>query len=175
MGILSRSSRHRAKGGVLMFGDQRLPKRFWNKAIESEAGCWEWQAAIHRKGYGQFYSDGQMAQAHRVAYSALVAPIDPERQLDHICHNRKCVNPSHLNPVSNKQNAENREGANVNSRSGIRGVLWDGRTSQWFARVHHNGRSYYGPRTPDISVAERCAIELRNRLYSNNLADRSAA
>ena len=158
---------------MIQFGDSRLPERFWRKATET-SDCWVWQAAIHRKGYGQFYFRHQMAQAHRVAYEVLVGQIGHGMQLDHTCFNKACVNPAHLNPVSNKQNSENRPGANVTSRSGIRGVLWHRRRELWFAKVSHNGRAHYGGWSKDIRVAERAAVEIRNRLYSNNLVDRAA-
>ena len=86
---------------VPTFGDQRLPQRFWTKVnVDPVTGCWEWTAAISNGGYGVFSFDKRPQKAHRVAYLTLVGPIADNFQLDHLCRNRKCVNPSHLEPVS---------------------------------------------------------------------------
>lgn len=62
-----------------------------------------------------------MVGAHRIAYSALVGEIPKGMMLDHTCHNKLCVNPSHLRPCTNKQNASNRL-IHSNNKSGFRGV-----------------------------------------------------
>ena len=79
-------------------------ERFLAKINKTDAGCWEWTASITPKGYGQFYFDGGMRQAHRVAYTLLRGPIPVGLQIDHLCRNRKCVNPDHLEPVTPKVN-----------------------------------------------------------------------
>lgn len=156
-----------------MINDSRLPPRFWRK-VKPDGDCWVWIGAIHKRGYGQFWFGETMAQAHRVAYTLLVGNIPEGKQLDHVCHNRACVNPAHLNPVTNKENSENRAGPNITSKSGVRGVLWHRRRQLWFAKVYHEGRAYYGGWSTDVRVAEQAAIDLRNRLYRNNLLDRAA-
>lgn len=66
--------------------------------------CWLWTAALHN-GYGSFYLPGAgTRRAHRIAYEALVGPIPEGLTLDHLCRNRGCVNPAHLEPVTNKEN-----------------------------------------------------------------------
>lgn len=99
----------RDDGGVAMiqFLDPRLPDRFWEKCIpEPNSGCWLWIAAAtyHDGGYGRFTISKAM-RAHRVAYEALCAEIPPGLQLDHLCRTPCCVNPAHLEPVTNAQNA----------------------------------------------------------------------
>ena len=88
------------------FGDDRLPPRFWQKVRILDNGCWEWTAA-KRGGYGVFglgtRSDG-LIRAHRYAYAELVGPIPEGLQLDHLCRNRPCVNPEHLEPVTGREN-----------------------------------------------------------------------
>ena len=125
---------------AITLGDPRMPRRFWAKvAADSDAECWLWAGALHRKGYGQFWHDSSMKQAHRVAYEALVGSIPGGLQLDHRCRNRACVNPSHLAPVTNKENAENR--APVNRLGNPRGIHFD--DGRWFGKVVHEGRCYY--------------------------------
>jgi len=79
--------------------------RFWDKVRKSEDpnGCWEWFAYKDRKGYGRF-RDGRVVRAHRWAYEHLVGPIPANRQCDHLCRNRACVNPAHIELVTNKEN-----------------------------------------------------------------------
>lgn len=78
--------------------------RLWPK-IEIGA-CWVWRegCARTRDGYGQFWLGGQMRLAHRVVYELLVGPIPDGLHLDHLCRNRACVKPDHLEPVSNGEN-----------------------------------------------------------------------
>lgn len=66
--------------------------------------CWEWTAAT-TGGYGRFSIGRRMRQAHRLAYELLVGPIPKGKQIDHICRNRRCVNPKHHEAVSNRVNA----------------------------------------------------------------------
>lgn len=63
--------------------------------------CWLWTGGQHSKGYGKF--DGTLL-AHRVAYELFVGPIATGLQIDHLCRNHICVNPTHLEPVTQREN-----------------------------------------------------------------------
>lgn len=73
-------------------------ERFWEKV--DAADCWDFTGALTAKGYGSFRVEGKSISAHRYAYETLVGPIPVGLQLDHLCRNRACVNPDHLQIVS---------------------------------------------------------------------------
>lgn len=73
---------------------------FYNKNKE---GCWVWNRGISN-GYGGIHINGKYRVAHRVVYELLKGPIPKNLTLDHLCRNRACINPNHLEPVTMKEN-----------------------------------------------------------------------
>lgn len=92
--------------------------RFWAKVDKTPTnGCWLWTAGIDRSGYGKFVNERKQLAAHRFAFQALVGPIPPGLEIDHLCHghddacvggtsclHRRCVNPAHLEAVTRQTN-----------------------------------------------------------------------
>lgn len=87
-------------------GRPSLEQRFWSKVKAAEAlDCWEWIAGLFPDGYGSVRDEtGKTKRAHRLAWEMLRGEIPDELHLDHLCRNRICVNPWHLDPVSPGEN-----------------------------------------------------------------------
>src|SRR2546426_12646273 len=77
--------------------------RFWS-LVEMSLFCWEWTGKKFKNGYGCFRIRGRHFMAHRRAYEMCVGPIPCGLDIDHLCRNRGCVNPSHLEPVTRRDN-----------------------------------------------------------------------
>ena len=69
-----------------------------------EADCWLWEGDLNSGGYGLLHRSVKPRLAHRAVYEMLVGPIPEGLQLDHLCSNKRCVNPSHLEPVTRTVN-----------------------------------------------------------------------
>lgn len=74
-------------------------------SVELEpGGCWLWKGETTKGGYGRFWHGGDRSMAHRWLYERLVGAIPDGLVLDHLCRTRRCVNPGHLEPVTNAEN-----------------------------------------------------------------------
>lgn len=78
-------------------------KRFWSH-VEKTDSCWNWTACIAKNGYGRFVFNTKHMLVHRISYELIHGKIPEGKQLDHLCRNRRCVNPVHLQPVPPKEN-----------------------------------------------------------------------
>mgnify|MGYP001601937125 CR=1 FL=1 len=83
-----------------------VDQRFWEKVDKNGSnGCWVWGAWTNERGYGLFSpTHRDKIFAHRWAYENINGPIPEGYQLDHLCRNRICVNPAHLEVVTPQQN-----------------------------------------------------------------------
>lgn len=92
-------------GGGIARPRVTFQERFWSKVTKTDT-CWLWAAASERNGYGAIREPGtgRMLYAHRLAYEWLVGPIPEGLHIDHLCNVRRCVNPSHLEAVTQQEN-----------------------------------------------------------------------
>ncbi len=79
-----------------------LEQRFWDKVTKTDT-CWFWTGA-KRTGYGMYFLNGSNSSAHRLSYIESKGEIPDGKILDHICMNRHCVNPAHLEAVDYSEN-----------------------------------------------------------------------
>lgn len=91
--------------------------------LDPETGCLVWTWRRCKLGYGRVSVCAVNKQAHRVAYELVRGPIPPGLELDHLCKNRACCNPDHLEPVSHAENLR-------------RGDGWSGRNAKKHSCVH---------------------------------------
>ena len=95
----------------------QLVERLLGNAVAGPNGCLIWTAHTDRDGYGAAKNARRTIRAHRAIYQLLVEPLDGTRVVDHLCHNedaacpggrkclhRRCINPYHLDAVTNREN-----------------------------------------------------------------------
>jgi HNH endonuclease len=97
------------------WNDRRLPPRLWAK-VARDGECWMWTGARVR-GYGYFQLGvGKTIKVHRHVYECLVGPI-PD-QLNHLCRRPGCINPNHLEPVTNLEQQRRKATARTACKNG---------------------------------------------------------
>lgn len=90
--------------------DERIPARLRDRISETEGGCWSWAGMKTWNGYGAIKTPRQKGQPrtdiriHRLVYTELVGEIPSDLCLDHLCRNRLCCNPDHLELVTLAEN-----------------------------------------------------------------------
>ena len=118
-----------------MSHDPLTVARFWSKVdiltgpIPSHAPhlgrCWQWRAGRTKQQYGGFHPTKRaMVLAHRFAYEATVGKIPRGMVIDHLCRNRSCVNPEHMEAVTNMENL--RRGKGYALQNGMRSKCRNG-------------------------------------------------
>src|SRR5512139_1645314 len=151
-------------------------ERFWAKVDTSAGpyGCWLWTASTNPKGYGWFRYGGKVRLAHRLLMEIITGEPLGRMQADHqhTCP-KGCVNPMHLRLTTNKQNHENLAGANLNSKSGVRGVSLHKATGLWRGDVVHHGKQSNVGYFKTVEEASEAVRLKRLELHTHNNADRS--
>ena len=80
-------------------------QRFWSKVdfLSDPHGCWIWRGNVSN-GYGRFTIGATGFRAHRVSYAITTGAPEVGQHVDHMCRNKLCVNPAHLEAVSHREN-----------------------------------------------------------------------
>ena len=88
-----------------MHRTRSITERFFNKIFIADLdGCWLWAGTIEHNGYGRIKGINKNMFAHRLSYNLFKGMIPDGLQIDHLCRNRRCVNPEHLEPVTSWEN-----------------------------------------------------------------------
>lgn len=109
--------------------------RLMEKVDKQPDGCWRWTGAKVASGYGSIRIDGRSLGAHRVAYMLFVGDIADGLQVDHLCRNRECVNPAHLEGVTQSENNRRSlsvSGTNRRKKRCKRGHSFDDENTYWW-------------------------------------------
>ena len=127
----------------MQFSQSDRARLFKHRKIEAgpePTTCWLWTAAERGNGYGAYRLKGKSHLVHRIAYLMFRGPIPSNLNLDHLCHNRRCFNPDHLEPVTQQENLS-------------RGLGNDNSRKQTCLNGHPFNRVY---QTPDGSIKRLC-------------------
>lgn len=89
------------------------PRRFDPQWREDGRGCWVWQHSLNNGGYGSAWEGGRLYPAHRWMYLRACGPIPDGHDIDHLCRNRACVNPDHLEAVPHFRNLRRGSGTKL--------------------------------------------------------------
>lgn len=137
------------------------------RKVVDENGCWNWPGATNH-GYGRVQHEGRFQYVHRQIYGWLVGQLEPPYVIDHLCRNRRCFNPAHLEAVTDGDN--HRRGARVALKTTCaKGHPWI--PENWYVRA--NGTRWCRECRKVYFAAHRDEINARRRAQA--AAKRAAA
>jgi hypothetical protein len=93
---------------------EKVKDRFESKVLKTKS-CWIWQASKNDKGYGMFWLNGRYVRAHRFFYMIFKGALDSSLVIDHLCKNTLCVNPNHLEQVTQAENVRRGSAGKINN------------------------------------------------------------
>ncbi len=142
-GVVQRLPNGKLVGRMVRKEGGQKRKSQWQFKVNKQTNCWEWLRSIP-SSYGYCRSRGKLTTAHRVVFEFCLEPIPTGLTLDHLCRNRICVNPAHMEPVTMKENTLRGDGPTaINSRKThcIHGHEFNKENTRIVIRNDCNGRA----------------------------------
>lgn len=131
---------------------------------EWDGDCLIWSTRRESGTYGTIRVGGKQVMAHRFAWEVVNGPIPPEMVIDHLCHRPSCVNVAHLRLATNRQNTQNKRGANRSNKLGVRNVHQRKSGNYQVAVRDAHGKSH-GTTHASLAEAIKQAERLRAELH----------
>ena len=151
-------------GDPLKLLNFKTPEESFAARTEKRGDCLLWTGSKNLQGYGRIRVDGSMSTTHRYAWQRANGPIPEGKIVDHICHNRACVNLEHLRLATFQQNSANRSGPEArNIESGLRNVYKH--KYGWLVSMKRAGEHYYFGIYKDIEEAAEVAAQARLEVF----------
>ena len=142
-----------------MLSQQRI-EVFWARVTKTNY-CWVWDRAPENR-YGRFQVDGKVRGAHVISWEMHHGrEVKPGYRVDHKCHNKRCVRPSHLRELTHAQNLQYASGPSKNNTSGVLGVSWNTLRGKWLAQFTKNGQRIHVGYFIDLEEAEAKITEAK--------------
>lgn len=133
--------------------------------------CWNWVGGKCSSGYGQMSVNNRSELVHRLSYELYVGTIPTNYDIDHLCHNRACLNPAHLRAVTRSENLQNRSAVQKRNVSGVKGVYRQPGRDKWLVTIGHQGKNLYVGTYKTLEEAKKARQAKETELFTPKITD----